>query len=138
MAIHTGEQDYVARTGTITFDASGTPGGGTVGLGTDGIQLAGAGGKASVALQGGTLVVTVWVAPIEQLDPVCEVGEQYGPYSITLNEDNVPTAIDPSTIELTDATLDLLAAGEFSICLEVISPIDGTVTIDRLEVELSL
>jgi hypothetical protein len=80
--------------------------------------------------------VTVRIAEVDQLETVCESGEEYGPFEVTLDEANNPTAIDPDTIELSETTLALLEGGEFSICIEVTSPIDATVTIQSFDVSL--
>lgn len=94
-------------------------------------------GKEVVALQEtSTLIITAWIAPIDEIDTVCGGGEQYGPYNVTLNEDNVPIAVDPPHIDLTDNTVDLLNGGEFSLCIRVESPIDATVRIESLSFDL--
>ena len=96
-------------------------------------------GKGSVNLQQtSTLVITVWVGPLEDEDTVCSTGEQYGPYTFTLDENLVPIAVEPETVTLTQSTLALLNAGEFSLCIEVVSPVDGTVVIASLTFNLGL
>ena len=57
---------------------------------------------------------------------------------ITLDEDYAPIAINPSSVTLTQTTVDLLNAGEFSLCIEVVSPVDGRVTIGSLTLNLGL
>jgi hypothetical protein len=98
----------------------------------------GGGGKGTVNLQGGTLTVTAWIASVEELDTVCESGEEYGPFNVELEENNQPVSIDPPSFPLGENTLDLINGGTFSLCIEVVSPIDGTVTIDALSVSLGL
>ncbi len=91
------------------------------------------GGKGAADLQtGDPLQITVLIDGIEDVDTVCTDGEQYGPYSITLDENNVPVSIDPSEINLTANTIALLNSGEFSICIAVLSPVSGTVRIATL------
>jgi hypothetical protein len=125
------------RTGTVTFStAGGALQGGTLEITPSAITVEPGGAKNAVLLQGGVLTVTVWIAPLDAEETVCDTGEQYGPYAVTLDESNVPVAIDPSTVELTDTTLDLLTLGQFSICIEVVSPIDATVTIQRFQINL--
>ena len=89
--------------------------------------------KANVAMQANqTLIVTVQIAQADQIDTVCDVGEQYGPFTVVLDENYVPVSIDPSTVTLSQNTIDLINLGQFSICLRVESPVDGTVTIQNL------
>lgn len=90
------------------------------------------GGKGSVNLQTEVLEITVWIDNIDATDTVCGGGDQYGPYSVTLGEDLVPISIDPTEINLTTNTIALLNAGEFSICISVLSPVSGTVHIATL------
>ncbi len=97
------------------------------------------GGKGTVNLQeGGTLVVRAWIASVDELATVCVDGEGYGPFNVELDADLQPVSVDPSSITLTQNTLDLINAGEFSLCIEVTSPVDGTVTIDALDFSLGL
>jgi len=98
----------------------------------------GGGGKGTVNLQGGTLRITAWIAPADEVETACETGDQYGPYSVELDEDDQPVSKHPSNIPLSDETLDLINGGSFSLCIEVVSPIDGTVTIDALSIDLGL
>jgi hypothetical protein len=89
-------------------------------------------GKGSVNLQeSGILEITVWIASGDEVETVCDTGEEYGPFSVKL-EDNVPVSVDPSEVTLSQNTLDLLNSGSFSLCIEVISPVDGIVTISSL------
>jgi hypothetical protein len=93
--------------------------------------------KSNVAMQAGDpLIITVAIAPTDELDTVCDTGEQYGPFIVVLDENYVPVSIDPSSVTLTQNTLDLINVGEFSICLRVESPVDGTVTIESLRFTL--
>jgi hypothetical protein len=123
--------------GTGTFDLQGaTVAAGTVSLTPEVVTVtaeeAGA-GKMNVALQAGEpLVVTVRIADIDELETVCDDGEQYGPFEVTLDENNVPVSITPSEVDLSENTVDLINSGEISLCLRVVSPVSGTVTITRL------
>lgn len=97
------------------------------------------GGKYQVRLQGSTtLEISAWVAPPVELETVFETGDKYGPYSVTFDENLNPISVDPTTINLTAETIDLLNGGQFALGLEVISPIDGTVTIESLIFNLGL
>ena len=117
-----------------------TIGSGTLTLDPNVIAVTPAGpGKGGVNLQdGGTLIVTARIAAVAQLAVVCEEGELYGPFEVQLDANYVPVSVDPSTVTLTQDTIDLINIGEFSLCIEVESPIDGTVTIDRLNFRVGL
>ena len=131
------------KTGTGAFELPDiTLGRGTVELDPDVITVTPAdsgGAKGTVNLQQTSILeVTVWIASTDEVETVCETGEQYGPYEVTLDENYVPISIDPPTVTLTQNTLDLLNAGEFSLCIQVVSPVDGTVTIESLTFNLGL
>ncbi|MFH1108071.1 MAG: hypothetical protein V1790_02585 [Planctomycetota bacterium] len=99
----------------------------------------GGGGKGTVNLQaGGTLVVSASIASADAVDTVCESGEKYGPFDIALDVNYQPVSVDPSSVTLSQNTIDLINGGEFSLCIEVTSPIDGTVTIAALSFSLGL
>ena len=95
--------------------------------------------KLQTTLQDGEeLVITVWIDAPENLNTVCDDGgEQYGPFNVVLDEDYVPVSIEPAEVTLSDATVDLINAGEFAICIRVLSTITGTVEITALTFELS-
>lgn len=96
-------------------------------------------GKGGVNQQAGsTLIVTAWIAPVADLATVCETGEEYGAFTVEVDENYVPVSVDPSSVTLSQDTIDLINIGEFSLCLEVTSPVTGTVTIDRLNFRVGL
>ena len=116
-------------------------GSGSVGIDPDNITVTpadGGGGKGTVNRQGGTLIVTLWMAPVEGLETVCESGEEYGPFSVELDENNQPVSVDPLSDTLIANTIELIRGRGFSLCLEVVSPINGTVTIKALSFNLGL
>ena len=139
--VQAGEAAKSSGTGSFSLEGI-SLGHGSIELDPSAITLTpagGAGSKGAVNLQEtSTLVITVWIAPIDEVETVCDAGEQYGPFDVTLDENYVPVSIDPSSITLSGGTLDLLNAGEFSLCIEVVSPIDGTVTIESLTLNLGL
>ena len=93
--------------------------------------------KASTAMQADTtLIITAWIAGANESDTVCGGGEQYGPYTVVLDESYAPISVTPSSIVLTQNTVDLLNAGQFSLCIRVESPIDATVEILSLSFNL--
>jgi hypothetical protein len=61
---------------------------------------------------------------------VCEQGVEYGPYTIT------PTSLEnqqPDKIALGQSTLQILNTGSVQICMEILSTVDATFSIDQLE-----
>ncbi len=85
----------------------------------------------------GQLIVTARIAGADELDTVCSGGDEYGPFTVDLDDDNVPTGIDPESFDLRKNTVTLMNSGNFTVCLEVVSPIDATVTIDKIEFTVS-
>jgi hypothetical protein len=130
--------------GTVTgIDTTVEVGSGNLAFDTDDITVTpadGGGGKRrDVNLQDTTvLIVTAWIDDVAALETVCEAGEEYGPFEVTLDENYVPVAIDPDHVNLSQTTVDLINGGEFSLCLEILSPIDATITIERLTLNLGL
>ena len=84
-----------------------------------------------------TAEVTVWIAPFDEVGTVCGGGEQYGPFTITFNDDYVIQSIEPSRVTLSQNTVDLLNAGQFSLCIRVLLPVDGTIRIGSLQLNVS-
>jgi len=97
-------------------------------------------GKGMVNAQDGTNVIVVQaaIADAAGVETVCDDGEQYGPFEVTLDANFQPVSVSPSSITLSQQTVSLLNSGAFSICLEVTSPVDGTITIQALTFELGL
>ena len=88
---------------------------------------------------GGTFTVSAGIASVGDVDTVCDTPvDEYGPFTVTLDADFNVTSITPSSVELDQTTIDLINAGQFSICLTVESTVDGTVTIDALSFLLGL
>lgn len=97
-------------------------------------------GKGLATYQTGDLIldVSARVAAASALETVCDEGESYGPYRVTLDEEFNVVSISPATISLTQTTIDLINGGDFALCLEVASPVAGTVTIFSLVLNLGL
>lgn len=98
-------------------------------------------GKGTQAHQdgGATIVVSGGIAAGADIDTVCDAPvDEYGPYTIVLNEDFEVVSITPDEITLEESTIALLNAGQISICLTVESDVDGTLTIDQLTFDLGL
>ncbi len=121
-------------------DSSLSPSNGTLRIDPSNIIIAGAqgGGKVAIQQQGGTLTISAKIAASEDLATVCETGEEYGPFSVELDSSNQPVSVDPSSVVLSDNAIDLINVGEFALCIEIVSPIDGTVTITALNFSFGL
>lgn len=88
--------------------------------------------------QEGDLVVTAWVGTPEAITADCQDGEEYV-FTVTLNDDLVPTnvTVNPSTVSGTTRDL-LVSEGGFGVCIQVISPVDGEVIIEGLQFRVQL
>ncbi len=99
----------------------------------DACALAGVDAATCTAVcEDGQLQVTIWVGLASEADTVCSTGDEYGPYLVTLDGENNPVSVDPSTATLQPKTIQAINNQAASICLEVISPVTGTVTIDSI------
>ena len=83
------------------------------------------------------LRVTVWVGTADAIAEACANGDEYV-FDVTLDDNGQATFVSVSPSEMTQATIDLFNSGAFGICIEVISPIDGTILIDTLTANVSL
>ena len=83
------------------------------------------------------LRVTVSVGTAAEIEADCANGDVYE-FDVELNDEGVPTSVTATPGTLTQDTIDLVNSGTFSICVEVISPIDGTVLIDEVVLNLGL
>ncbi len=128
----------------LQFDPSGINiGRGNMQINANAVEFAPAdagNGKGLAAFQTGNLVldVTARVAASSALETVCDDGESYGPYRVTLNEEFFVVSVSPAAINLTQTTINLINGGDFALCLEVSSPVAGTVTIYSLVLNLGL
>lgn len=130
------------KSGLVTFNnTSGiTIGSGALSLNASAITVTAAGPGKFLAFQATTttLTITARIAPPSERETVCETGETYGPFTVALAPGFVPVSVEPANFTITQSTIDLLNAGGFSLCLEVVSPIDGTVTIQSMAFDLGL
>ncbi len=129
------------RSGTSTIDAPVTVGSGSITIEPDAISVTPSGALKEMvqAQEGGSeLIVTVWIDAVENVESVCGGGEDYGPFTVSLDENFVPQSVEPANVTLTQNTLDLINAGEFSICIRVVSPVTGQVQIQALALRLGL
>ncbi len=83
----------------------------------------------STVCESGMLVIDIWVGPFEAIQADCTSGDNYR-FTITLDENGQPTAVTVSPDALQAGTLDLLNnGGEIGVCIELLSPIDATITL---------
>ncbi|MFQ5591339.1 MAG: hypothetical protein ACE5HE_09270 [Phycisphaerae bacterium] len=91
----------------------------------------------SVRQQVLTTQTTYRIAPASEIDTVCETGVAYGPFTVVGNEEFQPVGVEPETATLTEASVSVVNAGEFAVCVEVISRADATMNINGLAVDLT-
>ena len=142
-----GEQTMESTTGTFGLDVSSPSlSGGSISIDPSAITLTPAAGvalKAAAAFQdippeiaelcnNEPLIITVWIAPADQLDAVFDSDQMYVA-NVTLNESCQATQVDVTPDQLMQSTLDLIEGGEFAIGLGVLSQVTGEVVIDELE-----
>lgn len=88
---------------------------------------------------GGAFSVTAAVAGSDESETVCDTPvNEYGPFVVTLDENNEVASIEPASIEFEQDTVDLVNSGAFSLCITIESNVDGTVIIDELSFALGL
>jgi len=85
----------------------------------------------------GSVVVRVWVSLADEADPQ-QTGDEYGPYTVELDGEANPISVDPPTVELQEETIQAINAGSAKVTVEIISPYDGTVTLNALVVNAGL
>ncbi len=85
-----------------------------------------------------TALITWWAGPIGDEDTVCETGEKYGPYTVTLDATGRPVSVDTAWVELTPRSTDWYNAGQFSLCIQMEATIAGTMSIESLAMDLIL
>lgn len=93
--------------------------------------------KALPNLQAGEpLSITAWIDAVGgAAADFCASGDEYGPFIVTVDENLVPTSVDPDEVTLTDNTVNLINGGDFDLCIRVNWTMDATVTIDSLRFE---
>jgi hypothetical protein len=76
-----------------------------------------------LAFEGGQVVLDLWVAPAEAASTVCETGEHYGPFNITINQSSQASTVTPPEGEATQTTLNVINIGSFFMCVKVTSTV---------------
>jgi len=85
----------------------------------------------------GDLRVTINLGTQAAIGEDCTAGDEYV-FDVTLDENGNATSVAVSPASMTQQTIDLLNTGMFGACVEVISPIDGTVIVDTLTFNVGL
>jgi len=84
-----------------------------------------------------TATITARIASADEVETVCASGEEYGPFTITFDDDFVIQSVSPETVTLSQNTVDLLNGGSFSLCIEAEMSVDGIITINELTLNIS-
>lgn len=92
----------------------------------------------SLVCEGGELVVTIWVGPFADIQADCTSGDRYE-FTVTLDDQLQPTSVSVTPEDLLPSTLVLLTSGgEIGLCIQVLLPVDGTVEITTVTLNLRL
>lgn len=112
---------------------------GNISVNMDNVTFTPSDSESAKALQAGaTIIVTFWIDGFSDVDTVCDTGDEYGPYTITLGADAMPASITPNSVDLEPSTVLVLRTGQFSVCVEVESSIGGTVAIGTFTLGVSV
>lgn len=74
-----------------------------------------------------------YVARLEDYQTVCETGEEYGPFEVTVNASSQLSTVDPPSADATQTSMDIINIGRYSFCVKVVSPVDALVDLNRVE-----
>jgi len=90
--------------------------------------------KESIAAENTTLEAFVRIGN----DPttVCATGTLYGPFTLSLDSLFQPTAVVPASVSADAVTLDIINVGSVSICMIIYSPVDLTISLESIEVDV--
>jgi hypothetical protein len=80
--------------------------------------------------------LSVRVAPASQRSTVCTTGIPYGPFTVGLTSAFLPSTVSPSTPEADAQTLAVMNAGAYVICVQIMSPVALTVSLDGWVVDV--
>jgi len=138
-----GEPSTTCGTINFTTDSGFTIGRGTFEFDADALSFvalettpAGTGKLVAGQAIENTIVATAFVAAAALQDTATEVGDKYGPYTDVLDENFQITSVSPSSITLTQNTIDLLNGGSLSLCLQIESSVSGTFAISSFKLNL--
>lgn len=85
----------------------------------------------------GQLRITVNLGSQAAITADCAAGDTYV-FDVVLDANGNATSISVSPDSMTQETIDLLNSGSFGACVEVLSPVDGTVIVDSLTFNVGL
>ena len=92
---------------------------------------AGLSGQA-VALATTTGQMWMYVGRLEDYVTVCDTGEVYGPFEVTVNASSQLSSVSPATAVATPETMDIINIGAYSVCVKVLSPVNATVDLNSV------
>ena len=73
----------------------------------------------------------------EAFSTVCTSGEVYGPFEITLDGLSQPSSVSPATTEASQSTMDIINLGAYSVCVQVVSPINAEVDLNNVGFQIA-
>ena len=80
--------------------------------------------------------LSVLVAPARERSTVCTTGIAYGPFTVNLTSALLPSTVSPSTPEADAQTLAVMNAGAYVICVQIMSPVALTFSLDGWVVDV--
>lgn len=95
-------------------------------------------GKGTVSLQARTFTIDVQLGAPGTEETVCDDGEQFGPFSVELDEDFNVVSITPSSVNFSQSAVDLLNGGSFVLCITVDADFNGTIDVDQFVFTVSV
>jgi len=75
-----------------------------------------------------------YISSASESASTCVSGEKYGPFTISVENNNQPSSVSPAKATATKPTLSIVNAGSFSVCLEVVSPIAAKADLDGVSI----
>ncbi|MBU0730791.1 MAG: hypothetical protein KKE17_11000 [Proteobacteria bacterium] len=78
--------------------------------------------------------LTARIGSSSDLAIVCNDGAAYGPFVISVDDSNDPVSVEPATVTANPSTVQLINAGAFTICLQITSPVSGSLSASDLKV----
>jgi hypothetical protein len=103
------------------------------------IKLPNANNKLSSAGITGRIIEQVqmyaYVSSASQANFTCSSGERYGPFMVDVENSNQAKSITPAKASATRPTLSVINAGSFTLCLEIVSPVEAKIDVDGVTVD---
>lgn len=98
---------------------------------------AGALSEGIVPLNGDTGQLWLRIDRAEAFSTVCTSEEVYGPFEITLDASSQPSSVLPATAQATQTTMDIINLGAYSVCVQVVSPVDAEVDLNNIGFQIA-